>query len=63
LGGAIALAGLGPLRGLFIIVVAAAAVAAAARLAQSRIGGYTGDVLGAFQQAGEIVMLLGAVAR
>ncbi|MGH7040452.1 MAG: adenosylcobinamide-GDP ribazoletransferase [Stellaceae bacterium] len=63
LGGAIALAGLGPLRGLFIIVAAAAAVAAAARLAQSRIGGYTGDVLGAFQQAGEIVMLLGAVAR
>lgn len=63
LGGAIALAGLGPLRGLLIIVAAGATVAAAARLAQSRIGGYTGDVLGAFQQVGEIVMLLGAAAR
>jgi adenosylcobinamide-GDP ribazoletransferase len=34
-----------------------------ARLAQRRIGGYTGDVLGAFQQLGEIVILLAAAAR
>jgi len=32
-------------------------------LAQRRIGGYTGDVLGALQQIGEIVVLLTAAAR
>jgi cobalamin synthase len=32
-------------------------------VAQRRIGGYTGDVLGAFQQVAEIVMLLTAAAR
>jgi cobalamin synthase len=32
-------------------------------LAQQRIGGYTGDVLGALQQIGEIVVLLTAAAR
>jgi adenosylcobinamide-GDP ribazoletransferase len=63
LGGGIALTALGPLRGLLAVIAAGAAVAAAARLAQSRIGGYTGDVLGAFQQIGEIVILLGAAAR
>jgi adenosylcobinamide-GDP ribazoletransferase len=63
LGGAIALAALGPLRGLLALLAAAAAVGAAARLARSRIGGYTGDVLGAFQQIGEIAMLLAAAAR
>jgi len=31
--------------------------------ARRRVGGYTGDVLGAFQQVGEIVMLLVAAAR
>ena len=41
----------------------AIAVAATAALAQRQIGGYTGDVLGAFQQVGEIVMLLVAAAR
>jgi cobalamin synthase len=32
-------------------------------VAQRRIGGHTGDVLGAFQQVAEIVMLLTAAAR
>jgi adenosylcobinamide-GDP ribazoletransferase len=32
-------------------------------LARRQIGGYTGDVLGAFQQIGEIVMLLVAAVR
>jgi adenosylcobinamide-GDP ribazoletransferase len=59
----IALAALGPLRGLLAVIAAAAAVAAAAGLARRRIGGYTGDVLGAFQQLGEIVILLAAAAR
>ena len=41
----------------------AAAVYAAAASARRQIGGYTGDVLGAFQQIAEIVMLLAAAAR
>jgi cobalamin synthase len=32
-------------------------------LAHRRIGGYTGDVLGAFEQIGEIVMLLTAAGQ
>jgi cobalamin synthase len=32
-------------------------------LARRQIGGYTGDVLGAIQQIGEITMLLVAAAR
>ena len=39
------------------------AVVLAALLAHRQIGGYTGDVLGFFQQIGEIVMLLAAAAR
>jgi adenosylcobinamide-GDP ribazoletransferase len=31
--------------------------------ARREIGGYTGDVLGAVQQVGEIAMLLAAAAR
>jgi adenosylcobinamide-GDP ribazoletransferase len=42
------------------MVLAAVAMAALALLARRRLGGYTGDVLGAAQQAGEIVMLLAA---
>jgi adenosylcobinamide-GDP ribazoletransferase len=32
------------------------------RLARTRIGGYTGDVLGAIEQLGEIAVLLAAAA-
>src|SRR5439155_151891 len=55
LGIAIALAALGPARGAGALVIGAAAVALTAMLARRQIGGYTGDVLGAFQQIGEIV--------
>jgi len=54
---------LGPVHGLVALLAMGAAVTAAAMLAQRQIGGYTGDVLGAFQQVGEIVMLLAAAAR
>jgi adenosylcobinamide-GDP ribazoletransferase len=63
LGAAIALALLGPLAGGVALLLAAAAVALAAVLARHQIGGYTGDVLGFFQQIGEIVMLLAAAAK
>src|SRR5215472_2989180 len=59
----ITLAALGPGRGLIAFVLAGAAVSALGVLAHRRIGGYTGDVLGAFQQIGEIVMLLTAAAK
>jgi len=42
------------------MVLAGVAMAVLALIARRRIGGYTGDVLGAAQQAGEIVMLLAA---
>jgi adenosylcobinamide-GDP ribazoletransferase len=63
LGGVIALALLGPGRGLIALILMAGALALAAILAQRQIGGYTGDVLGFFQQIGEIAMLLAAAAR
>ena len=63
IGGAIALAVLGPLTGAAALLLASGAVGLAALLAQRQIGGYTGDVLGFFQQIGEIVMLLVAAAR
>jgi len=63
IGIAIALAALGPARGAGALVIGAAAVALTAMLARQQIGGYTGDVLGAFQQIGEIVMLLAAAAK
>jgi adenosylcobinamide-GDP ribazoletransferase len=59
-GAAITLAALGPIRGAIAVGLAAAAVAAAALLARRQVGGYTGDVLGAFQQVAEIVILLAA---
>jgi adenosylcobinamide-GDP ribazoletransferase len=59
----VAIGMLGPARGGAAIVVSGIAVAATAALARRQIGGYTGDVLGAFQQIGEIVMLLVAAAR
>jgi len=62
-GAAIAIALLGPRTGAIALALGAIALALAARLAQRQIGGYTGDVLGFFQQIGEIVMLLVAAAR
>lgn len=62
-GAAIALAALGPFRGVVALAIAGAAMTLTALLAQRQIGGYTGDVLGAFQQIGEIAMLLVAAAR
>ncbi|MGH7046647.1 MAG: adenosylcobinamide-GDP ribazoletransferase [Stellaceae bacterium] len=59
----IAAAALGPVLGAIAFVIAAIIGASGAALAQRRIGGYTGDVLGAFQQLGEITMLLAAAAR
>jgi adenosylcobinamide-GDP ribazoletransferase len=62
-GALIALATLGPLAGAVALLLSGGAVALAAMLARRQIGGYTGDVLGFFQQIGEIVMLLVAAAR
>jgi adenosylcobinamide-GDP ribazoletransferase len=59
----IGLAALGPTSGVIALGLTSAMVFATARLARRQIGGYTGDVLGAFQQTGEIVMLLAASAR
>jgi adenosylcobinamide-GDP ribazoletransferase len=63
IGVVVALGTLGPVLGMAALALSGMAVAATAALAQRQIGGYTGDVLGAFQQIGEIVMLLVAAAR
>jgi len=63
LGVAIALAVLGPRTGTLALGLSGGAVVLAALLAQRQIGGYTGDVLGFFQQIGEIVMLVVAAAK
>ena len=63
LAAAIAIAVLGPGRGAVALLLTGGALALAAILAQCQIGGYTGDVLGFFQQIGEIVMLLVAAAK
>ena len=63
IGMAITLAALGPGRGAAALGLASAAVFGSGVLAHRRIGGYTGDVLGAFQQIAEIVMLLVAATR
>src|SRR5207302_7354613 len=55
---AIVLAVLGPGRGIVALLLTGAALTGAAILARRQIGGYTGDVLGFFQQIGESVMLL-----
>jgi adenosylcobinamide-GDP ribazoletransferase len=59
----IGLAVLGPLRGAIAICVSGIVLFAFIGLARRQIGGHTGDVLGACQQIGEIVMLLAASAR
>ncbi len=63
LGTAIGVAVLGPHAGGFAVLLTAVALLLAAILARRQIGGYTGDVLGFFQQIGEIVMLLAAAAK
>ena len=62
LGAAIALLLLGIGAGLAALIVAGLAGLAMIRLARARIGGYTGDVLGAIEQLGEIAVLLAAAA-
>jgi adenosylcobinamide-GDP ribazoletransferase len=63
IGTVLALAALGPWRGALAIALSGSALLGSGVMAQRRIGGYTGDVLGAFQQVAEIVMLLTAAAR
>jgi len=63
IGSVLALAALGPWRGALAIALSGSALLGSGVMAQRRIGGYTGDVLGAFQQVAEIVMLLTAAAR
>jgi adenosylcobinamide-GDP ribazoletransferase len=52
---------LGLLPGLIALVLLAAAIAAMAWLSSVQIGGQTGDVLGALEQVGEIIVLLVAL--
>ncbi len=59
----IALVALGPTRGAIALCLTGLSVFATARVAHRQIGGYSGDILGAIQQIGEIVMLLAASAR
>lgn len=59
---AIGAAALGPVHGLVAFGSAVVAAGVAAAVAERRIGGYTGDILGAVQQVGEIVILLAAAA-
>ena len=63
IGAAIALAALGPVRGAIALCLTGAIAFATVEFARRQIGGYTGDVLGAFQQVGEIAILLAASAR
>jgi adenosylcobinamide-GDP ribazoletransferase len=57
---AVVFLGFGP--GLAALLVAGVVGFAGFRLARARIGGYTGDVLGAIEQLGEIAVLLTAAA-
>jgi adenosylcobinamide-GDP ribazoletransferase len=60
LGALVAVIALGVTAGIAALVFAGAAMALVAGLARRQIGGYTGDVLGAVEQAGEIVIMLAA---
>ncbi len=63
LGAALTLLFLGPVAGLFALLAVAAAIVAMMALSRHFVGGYTGDVLGATQQACEVaVLLVAAVA-
>lgn len=59
---ALALLALGPLSGILALAFAGLLSLGTLWLAQRQIGGYTGDVLGALEQVGEIAMLLVAAA-
>jgi adenosylcobinamide-GDP ribazoletransferase len=61
--GALALATQGPAHAVFAAGLAVAAAALVAATARAKIGGQTGDVLGAAQQLTEIVVLAALVAR
>jgi adenosylcobinamide-GDP ribazoletransferase len=62
IGAGLALVLLGLGAGLAALALAALVMAGIAMLARFQIGGYTGDVLGAIEQGGEIAMLLAAAA-
>ena len=62
LGLAVAMLALGPAAGAASWLVASVAAVIVLALARAQIGGYTGDVLGAIEQAGEIAALLCLVA-
>jgi adenosylcobinamide-GDP ribazoletransferase len=62
LGALIVVAALWPIWGLLAIVCAAAAGAIVGWLARRRLGGQTGDVLGAAQQLAETAVLLSYIA-
>ena len=59
----VTLAALGPTRGAIAFGLAGTSMSILGMSAHRRIGGYTGDVLGAFQQLGEIVVLLTAATK
>jgi len=59
----LALGLLGPWRGLLAMAAATLAATAIAAVARRLVGGYTGDVLGAVQQAAEIAALLALAAQ
>jgi adenosylcobinamide-GDP ribazoletransferase len=63
IGAVVTLTALGPMRGAIALCIAGFAIFAVAWFAQRRVGGHTGDILGAIEQTGEIVMLLAASAR
>ncbi len=62
LGAALTLLFLGPVAGFLALVAGAAVAFALGRLAEARLGGYTGGVLGALEQPVEIAVLLVAAA-
>ena len=62
LGAAFALLFLGPFAGLVAIIAGTCAAALVGWIANKRLGGVTGDVLGAAQQATETTMMLAVVA-
>jgi len=63
IGAVVTLTALGPMRGAISLCLAGLAIFAVALFARRQVGGYTGDILGAIEQVGEIVILLAASAR